>query len=127
MLAGRQLIGTNLKGKNIMKVKLVQVDTAKCMELPDLFTAGHGSSEPGSTDKPVVDPDTIKAIDKESLPVYEQGIVLVIKDEIAKAEKAGIKDPEIDITLEKVDAKVRELKRQKRKERKLQRAESKRH
>jgi hypothetical protein len=87
-----------------------------------------GAPEPGSEhQRPVLDPDTIKPLDMESLPLEQQAIALVLADEVEKAEKAGIEEPTIDLTRAKVKAKLKELKKQKRKQKEILKTENRSH
>jgi hypothetical protein len=103
-----------------MKVKAIRVDINK---------EGNASTpEPGSeNERPVVDLDTVEPLDIESLPLKQQAIALVLAEETEKAEKAGIEEPIIDLTRAKVKAKLKELKKQKPKQKQILRTENRRH
>jgi hypothetical protein len=112
-----------------MKVKLVKVNLNKeGNELPEWSSANISTPAPKTKDeRPVVDIDTMEPLDMESLPLEQQAIALVLADEAEKAEQAGIEEPTVDLTRAKVKAKLKELKKQKRKQMQILKAENTRH
>ena len=94
---------------------------------PGFFTADLEVPEPGTKGKPVIVPGSMKPIDIERLPLKHQAIVKVLGDEVEKAETAGIKEPTITITRDMVNAKLRELKEQKRREKQNLKSNNRRH
>jgi hypothetical protein len=65
--------------------------------------------------KPVVFADTLKPLDVASLPLKHQAMLGVLADESDKAHDAGVENPILTITAEKVKAKLKELRRKNRK------------
>jgi hypothetical protein len=61
--------------------------------------------------KPVVFADTLKPLDVASLPLEHQAMLEVLADESDKAHDAGVENPILTITAEKVKAKLKTLRR----------------
>jgi hypothetical protein len=99
-----------------MKLKLLQIDNNNEGDNPaGWFKADVTAPGPESKDgRPVVVPGTMKPLNIESLSLEEQAIAQVLADLVAKAENAGIKDPEIDLTPDMVRAKMKQLKKERR-------------
>jgi hypothetical protein len=112
-----------------MKVKLIKVGINEDgNELLGWGSANIGTPVSGSEiERPVLVPDSIKPMDMEGLPLKQQAIAQVLADEVDKAEKAGIEEPTIDLTPAKVKTKLKELKRQKRRQRRILKTENTKH
>jgi hypothetical protein len=84
---------------------------------PGFFTADLEVPGPGTDGKPVIVPGSMKPIHIERLPLMQQAIAKVLGDEVEKAQKAGITEPTITVTRDMLNAKVKELKEQRRRHR----------
>lgn len=61
--------------------------------------------------KPVVFADTLKPLDVASLPLKHRAMLEVLADESDKVLDAGVENPILTVTAEKLNAKLKELRR----------------
>jgi hypothetical protein len=106
-----------------MKLKLLKVQINKEDQNSNsdgFFTANVTTPAPESKDgTPVVVADTMKPMDIESMSLEEQAILQALADEVEKAEKSGIENPTISLTRAKVKAKLKKLKENIRKQKRM--------